>query len=58
VEDIHIVGMNCGASTVIREFVQKPHELHAVFVHCAKPHAAPCGFRLPINYVKTRISVL
>jgi hypothetical protein len=22
----------------IREFVQKPHEPHAAFVHCAKPH--------------------
>jgi hypothetical protein len=31
--------------------VQKPHGLHADFVHCAKPHAAPCGFSFPINDV-------
>jgi hypothetical protein len=33
--------------------VQKPHEPHVAFVHCAKPHVAPCGFRLPINYCRT-----
>jgi hypothetical protein len=32
-----------------RDFVQKPHEPHAAFLHCAKPHAAPCGFCFPIN---------
>ncbi|KAJ7349890.1 hypothetical protein DFH08DRAFT_696652, partial [Mycena albidolilacea] len=25
-------------NSVIREFVQKPHGLHAAFVHCAKLH--------------------
>jgi hypothetical protein len=45
--------------TGIREFVQKLHEPQAAFVYCAKPHVAPCGFCLPINYVfKTCISVL
>jgi hypothetical protein len=36
---------------LIREFVQKLRGLYAAFVHCAKPHAAPCGFCFPINDV-------
>ncbi|KAJ7804456.1 hypothetical protein B0H14DRAFT_3486200 [Mycena olivaceomarginata] len=38
---VHPLGYPEFAKVFNREFVQKPHELHAAFLHCAKPHDKP-----------------